>query len=1092
MARVRDPYQLARDNYPWAYQNDPDPKPSRRRQIAGDIASVAGTVLLLVGLPIVLLHLAPWPPLPIPHHLDLTRDGIRAWYYSAPWTNPDLIIRTAVTACWIAWAILLLDTAYTLVLAAVDAICDRRLRPRPTGRSPTRAAARMIVAGLIAGTVAITSRITGAHAAPPAPPSAVAADHQPHGIDLDQPVTLTTHHTHSRDRVHTVVAGDTLWDLAAHYLHDPQQWRALWRANRGRAQPDGLRLDNPGDVRPGWRLQIPTRPAPTASAPASPKRPDRPSTPGVDHHPTTPRPRPSPRRDTSNAPHHPAGRSGPISPPPAGSVPAATPGRHGAGVRLPGGSVIGVALAGVLLAGVTAVAALRWRRRFRPHQQQMLTLADTPLVRALTAAVPAGRLTEPGRDARPGERVERDPVRAPGIGAGRVDRDHDLVDGDHHANAADRDPQDGNPDERDPDDEDPDEWDPDEWDCHERSQPASADESGAGPDGSGYVLADGEHPHHGVALAGRPLTVVTGRGALDAARALFAAHLTGTIGSGHLIVASDDLAALTDLDTSQVMSLPPVIGLSVTADLDAALTLVDADLICRGRTLAAPADVTPSPQEAHGSQARHSVVFAIDPGQQQRRRMTGQLAQDGVYAVVLATKPGTAGPWTAMTVDDQGRARDLDTPPRSAQRLDLLTATDLRQLLTTLTIDPSAPAAPPPAATSQPGPVETEAPAPADPDQAEAGASESAPAGDDPAGANSSGPGEGDAIGNQRADGAPHHMQPADPEHRSDPPSPAGCPRTSLTGVPPSRPDSHSTAQQTAPAAEASSSEPAASHDAPAAAAGGGAGTGPNQATGLAKVRVGVLGVPTVYDTHGEPMPGLRARAAQILTYLALNQRVGASIEELIDAMIEGPVRRSTGANRIHTDVANLRSVLAAACGDRGPHRGGYIRKSHHRYLIDPRRVDVDLWQMRAAIEQATAAADRPRRIAALHRAVDCYHGEFGTGLDQLWVAAGRTTVANEALGAVTDLADLYLDSDPDRALGLLRRAIGWSPYTEELYRRLMRAHHQLGSPDGIRTTLHTLTVRLAEIDTRPEDETSQLASMLLSTAAQRRRPTQT
>jgi DNA-binding SARP family transcriptional activator len=264
----------------------------------------------------------------------------------------------------------------------------------------------------------------------------------------------------------------------------------------------------------------------------------------------------------------------------------------------------------------------------------------------------------------------------------------------------------------------------------------------------------------------------------------------------------------------------------------------------------------------------------------------------------------------------------------------------------------------------------------------------------------------------------------------------------------------------------------------------------PDRQSELPKARVSVLGIPTIHGPDGEPMSGLRARAAQILTYLALTDRPGASTEKLIDATIEGPVRYKDGANRIHTDVANLRSVLAAACGDQHAPRAGYIRKSHDRYVIDADRVEIDLWQMRAAINQAAAAPDRPRRIAALQTAIGFYQGEFATGIDQLWVATGRTGVANEALGAVTDLAELYLDTDPHRSLGLLRRAIGWSPFTEDLYQRLMRVHHRMGNPDGIRTALHTLTLRLAEIGATPEKETTQMASQLLSTLGGRTRPT--
>ena len=39
-------------------------------------------------------------------------------------------------------------------------------------------------------------------------------------------------------QVHLIVAGDTLWDLAAQYLDDPYLWPQLWEANPYITDPD--------------------------------------------------------------------------------------------------------------------------------------------------------------------------------------------------------------------------------------------------------------------------------------------------------------------------------------------------------------------------------------------------------------------------------------------------------------------------------------------------------------------------------------------------------------------------------------------------------------------------------------------------------------------------------------------------------------------------------------------------------------------------------------------------------------------------------------------------------------------------------------
>ena len=49
---------------------------------------------------------------------------------------------------------------------------------------------------------------------------------------------------------HTVVDGDTLWDLAESFYGDPFDWRRIWEANRGQ-------VEDPNLILPGWVLNIP-------------------------------------------------------------------------------------------------------------------------------------------------------------------------------------------------------------------------------------------------------------------------------------------------------------------------------------------------------------------------------------------------------------------------------------------------------------------------------------------------------------------------------------------------------------------------------------------------------------------------------------------------------------------------------------------------------------------------------------------------------------------------------------------------------------------------------------------------------------------
>jgi len=72
-------------------------------------------------------------------------------------------------------------------------------------------------------------------------------------------------------RVHSVVAGDNLWDLARTYLGSGERWQEIYDLNRGRPQPGGGTLTDPARIYPGWDLLIP------AAGPHPPARPPEPA-----------------------------------------------------------------------------------------------------------------------------------------------------------------------------------------------------------------------------------------------------------------------------------------------------------------------------------------------------------------------------------------------------------------------------------------------------------------------------------------------------------------------------------------------------------------------------------------------------------------------------------------------------------------------------------------------------------------------------------------------------------------------------------------------------------------------------------------------
>lgn len=199
---------------------------------------------------------------------------------------------------------------------------------------------------------------------------------------------------------HVVVRGDTLSEIAAQELGDPDRYPEIVDLNVGDTQPDGRRLEDPNLILPGWELELPTEQEVDnpPETPVGPAGADSPPTPPA---PADPEPVPSPAPSTAPAP-----TSATTSVPPTTSIPAATPNAppaenpgvedHGAG-DAPNSewSTAASTLAGVtgaLAAGLAVRIGMLRRRRSvrgaRTHPPLTEALAETGAAIVAASDVP--------------------------------------------------------------------------------------------------------------------------------------------------------------------------------------------------------------------------------------------------------------------------------------------------------------------------------------------------------------------------------------------------------------------------------------------------------------------------------------------------------------------------------------------------------------------------------------------------------------------------------------------------------------------------------------------------------------------------------
>jgi DNA-binding SARP family transcriptional activator len=226
----------------------------------------------------------------------------------------------------------------------------------------------------------------------------------------------------------------------------------------------------------------------------------------------------------------------------------------------------------------------------------------------------------------------------------------------------------------------------------------------------------------------------------------------------------------------------------------------------------------------------------------------------------------------------------------------------------------------------------------------------------------------------------------------------------------------------------------------------------------------------------GEPVTkGLRRKAAELLTYLAVH-RDGATTDAILDALWQDtPAARATPI--LHAATTNIRKILRDITGAT---EAAFIIRAGDQLRIDPRLVSTDLWQFQDALASAAHAADDHDRHASLQAAADLWHGDIGTGIDSVWIDEHRETLRRDAVDTLARLAELSEPDDPEQALGYLERAITIDRYQEPLYRRIMRLQGNLSRPDAARRTYQLLESRLTEIEAEPDELTARLLHEIL------------
>ena len=221
--------------------------------------------------------------------------------------------------------------------------------------------------------------------------------------------------------------------------------------------------------------------------------------------------------------------------------------------------------------------------------------------------------------------------------------------------------------------------------------------------------------------------------------------------------------------------------------------------------------------------------------------------------------------------------------------------------------------------------------------------------------------------------------------------------------------------------------------------------------------------------------PPWRPQARELLAYLICHPRGVA--EHILFEDVLGDVPGSKVRPRLNTYVYNLHQQLRTAGGP-----GTYITHAPHGHvMIDPDRVDSDLWRLHRHLHTAATATDTDTRIIELHAAVAAYTGPLAAGHDYYWIPPIREATRRQVVDAHLNLAELLTDTDPDAAIIVIEQAISHDPYNETLYQHAMRLHAARHALPAVAVLRNRLVRELADIGTTPTPDTIRLAHDLLA-----------
>jgi nucleoid-associated protein YgaU/DNA-binding SARP family transcriptional activator len=217
----------------------------------------------------------------------------------------------------------------------------------------------------------------------------------------------------------------------------------------------------------------------------------------------------------------------------------------------------------------------------------------------------------------------------------------------------------------------------------------------------------------------------------------------------------------------------------------------------------------------------------------------------------------------------------------------------------------------------------------------------------------------------------------------------------------------------------------------------------------------------------------LAPKQREILLYLAIHP--DGTRRDTLTATLWPNAQTSRPANTFHATMSQMRRALQAATD----HQLADLTLNHDgRYTLNNDLVAVDLWHLHHHLDTAHERHTDQQQVAAQH-VINLYRGDLAEELTAEWLEAPRESLRRDVLDFLSAASRNIRPDDPDQALKILERARQLDPYNEPIYHDIAHTQAQLGHHAAVKRTLALLATHLAELDEKPSPATIALFHQL-------------